>query len=424
MNIALISVTASFHHLAKRFENDPKVKNIYHFGANIKLKKTEKYNPIPYNIPYDRNIDDSEIIKLLDIIVSKDIDFVLTSHLSISCNSLIHETLKNNNISYFFVDPNIAHLEIDRIRTKKFLKMLDIPFSPATFLTGKDLYENFFNYQRPFVIKLKTFMHGRQTVIVDDSNVNEVFDDLFSIFVNFKPKITNIGYDSEVVLEKFVKLKYEYSYIALLNKSGWKYFGSAKDYKKEFDNDLGNNTIGMGAINFDDIHPVVHEYMDKIFKGLKSYLEKKNQHYRGFMFLNIGVTEDDIPIVLEINARAGEPEIDVILESIDNSISDLFFLASNDKPIPDIIKNSSKVSCVRVVSKNIDWTRPVLYYPNFILDDNDVNVYLHGTDQLGLYHSLVISSSNSHASASEKIYQFLDRQNLKGFYYRKDIGLV
>lgn len=422
MNIALISVTSSFNHLAKKLENYSCIQKICHYGANEKLLSTEKYLPIPYQIPYDRLISDSEIIQLATSIISHKINLVLTSHLTISQNALMHTMLKKNGIDYFFVDPNISRIETDRLMTKKFLKSINIPTSEAKSISSLELYTNFYNYELPFVIKLNRFMHGRQTFIVEEENQTEVFLDLFSIYTDYTSRITNIGLADTLIIEEFVDIKEELSYIAMINKQGWEYFGSAKDYKKSFDGDLGHNTIGMGAINLADIDRKIHQYMEKIYYGIQEHLSKKNQYYKGFIFLNIAITQCGDPVILEINARAGEPEIDVIIESIENNLLELFWMASRDEKIPKIERNHSKVCAVRIVNKNFNWYKKTLYLPDFTYN-SEIDVHLHGSDSSNLYHSLIVCKGNTHVEASSKIYRYLDNQDLRGYYYRKDIGL-
>lgn len=420
MNVALISVSSSFAHLSKKLALDKNIKTIYHIGANIKDKESEKYHPIVYRVPYDRKFYDYEVFDIVNILISKKIDCVLISNSNIICNTLLYTELKKYRIPCFFIDNTLAEFGIDLIKTKKFLKSLDIPIIDGIKISGKEFHENFFSYTRPFVIKLEGYLHGRQTVIVTEDNFINVYYDFFSIFIDFKPRITNIGFDREIILENFVKLKHEYSYTAILNHRNWKHLGCTKVFKKEFDNDVGYNTIGMGAISIENFDTLIHEYMEKIYSELKKWGINPYHSYQRFITLKIGIDEINTPYVIGVNTDIPELELDIIIESIKN-FPKLLISAINESEIPDIEPNACKISCIRIVSK--DLINRGFFPPNFNKVVKNAEVYLQGCDNTGLYHAVIIGKGDTNSEASKNIYDFLETQPLRGYYYRKDIGI-
>ena len=90
---------------------------------------------------------------------------------------------------------------------------------------------------------------GLQTVVVTNDNFQEEYADLL------KTIESNPG--TEFVVEEFIKSTAEYSYHAWCNSTGWKYIGSARDYKKRYENDIGHNTAGMGSYSpVDDVDEI------------------------------------------------------------------------------------------------------------------------------------------------------------------------
>ena len=421
MNISVLGPHSSYHHLAQLFHKEGS--NVFHYGANCNLVERENYHPLCYDLPISGDVDDFLIDKMIDELKSRESDFLIASGIPIPRTKRLHDFLLANKIPYFFVKPEFATLETNKSKTKKMLAHLKIPTPEATSIDGKYLFENFYKIQRPFVVKLNyVFQYGKQTVIVNDSNIDEVYLDLFSVHISRSPRITNIGLDTNITLEKFVKLKREYSYHLVANSTGWKYIGSARDYKQIYENDTGFNTLGMGAYNTIDIDSVVHDYADKIINFLKGYL---GINYKGFMFIGIGVDENDNHLILEINTRSGDPELQVILNSIDNNLSDLFLSLSNDESIPEIIFNSKKSVTVRVVNKIFDWTKPAKLKPNFNQCPPEIIQSLEGGSDFYMSHSVFTASSTTINESSKIIYDYLNsHQSLGQFFYRKDVGIL
>lgn len=420
MNISILSTHSSYHHLAQAISADGH--NVFHYGANSILKDTATYHPRCFNFPLSGVISDDEIQPILDDINKTKNGFVIASGIPIPRIKSLHNFLKLQEIPYFFVDPEFTNLEIDKSKTKKMLEHLKIPTPEATSVDGKYLFENFQSLERPFVVKLNyVFHYGKQTIVVNDENFNDVYNDLFSIHLGESPRITNIGFNTKITLEKFIKLKREYSYHLVSNLTGWRYIGSARDYKQNLENDLGFNTIGMGAYNTDNISTGVHDYAEKIINFLKNYLKIE---YKGFMFIGVGVDENNNHIVLEINTRSGDPELQVILNSIDNNLAELFYLCSTNSPIPEIMFNQKKSVTVRLLNKVFDWTHPARYKPNLDPCPTEIVHSLEGGSDFYMSHSVFTSSSLSIEDSSKVIYDYLPNQHLGQFYYRKDIGIL
>ena len=430
MIVVLFGSTASYHHIGKLLSIYPSVEKVFHFGANSFIAEEEKYKPIPLKLPFDQQVSADEISVIKNQLSQITPSFVLTSTISIMSNDDLQKWLKENCIPCLFVDPNITFLEKDRALTKSLLESLKIPTAEYKKYKGRDLFDNWNNFPRPFVLKLQDFFHGRQTVIVNDDNFKEVYLDLFSAFLNSLPRSTNIGMESLAIIEEYIDLKKEFTYIALLNKENWQYIGAARDYKRAHDGDVGANTIGMGAYNLLTVDHCVHEYMDKIYKKLKQRLSTKGQCYKGFISLNIGVREDGVPVILEINTRACESEIDVIAGTITN-LPEVLLSASLDQEIIPAVLNDKKFVSVRLVNKTTQTTRLIInigldrwFLPNLLDSPSSIDVSLQGDESFFVYHSLLTAEGNTHLEASNTIYNYLNSKTINQYYWRKDVGVL
>jgi phosphoribosylamine--glycine ligase len=427
MNVALLSSTACYHQVAQILEKEST--DVYHYGASRSIQSYGSYVPVHDWVPIDKSID-AQVINFLEVSKDNQIDYVMAAGLSVSKNLMIHAELKERNIPYLFVSPAIAELERDKSLTKQLLNKLSIPTPKFQKVDGGYLYDNFKDLPRPFVVKLNSvYQYGKQTIIVKDENYKEVFEELFSLYTTGDPKITNIDKKTSLLIEEYVELKQEYSYHALFNKSNWQYIGSARDYKRLNEGDSGPNTVSLGCYSVVDVDSRIHEYADKIYTFLKNYLG--DSHYKGFIFLGIGINQDGVPMILEINTRSGDPELPAILGTVENNLTELFYAASADLTIPEVTHNNKETVSVRVINRIYDWTVPASFIPKFENIPDDIIVGFdggpikhNGQESRLLKHSLLTTTANTREEAATKIYNYLDAQYIGQYTYRRDIGFL
>lgn len=415
----MISNSASYHQLAQILLKNNTIDTVYHYGAAPSLVFQERYFPTFIHIPYTRSVE-SQIKTIEHDLSFKKIDLVLTSGFPLIKSKSLRDYVSGRNIPHLFPSADLTVLESDRATAKNLLKKLDIPHSVGQKILGWELFRDFFKYPLPFVIKIEDkFMHGRQTIIIDNSNIDEMFYKLFSKTTQQKITPHSIDFENTVFLEQFIHLKYELSYHAILNSSSWSYMGSARDYKKQYDNEQGEMTNSMGAYSLNNVDQIIHSYMDKIHNYLKSI----NKPYRGFLFLGIGVGFDGVPYVLEINTRAGDPEISTIGNSIDNLL-EILSKASTDEVIPDCKLSGLTTVTIAVNNKDLDWNRPANQLPVISSVPDDILFGMDGSYKIKTRHSLFSASAPTRKEAADKVYRFLNKQQLGQFYYRSDIGLL
>jgi phosphoribosylamine--glycine ligase len=97
--------------------------------------------------------------------------------------------------------------------------------------------------------------------------------------------------------------------------------GSAQDHKRALDEDRGPNTGGMGAFAPSPLltpeleERVQHEVVQPVLAGMR----EEGHPYRGFLYCGLMLTADG-PMVIEFNARLGDPEAQVILPLLDEPL--------------------------------------------------------------------------------------------------------
>jgi len=93
---------------------------------------------------------------------------------------------------------------------------------------------------------------------------------------------------------------------------------AARDHKRLGDGDRGPNTGGMGAYSpLPDLDErEVDAILDRVHRPLLRELERRGTPYRGFLYAGLMLTRDG-PVLLECNARLGDPEAQVVLPRLE-----------------------------------------------------------------------------------------------------------
>ena len=98
----------------------------------------------------------------------------------------------------------------------------------------------------------------------------------------------------------------------------------ARDHKRLLDGDRGPNTGGMGAYSplADLSDPDVDRIVGTIHRPVIAELARRGTPFRGFLYAGLMLT-DDGPVLLEFNARLGDPEAQVILPRLASPLGPL-----------------------------------------------------------------------------------------------------
>ena len=209
----------------------------------------------------------------------------------------------------------------------------------------------------------------------------------------------------------------ELTVTVLVGDQNWSLIGAARDYKKQFENNQGLNTFGLGSTNLNQVPSNILELVDQL---VICYRQK--YQYRGFLSCQFITNNAQQVWLLECNTRLCDPEFQSMAINLPNNIEHFVTQALTGETISNYQLGSSNSVTIGLV--NQDWpdlqlTRadldlsdcPFVFLPNRHTGDN--NCYLG---------SITNSGTDSHKTLATQIYQYLATVQVAPYRYRTDIA--
>jgi phosphoribosylamine--glycine ligase len=116
----------------------------------------------------------------------------------------------------------------------------------------------------------------------------------------------------------------ELSFFALVDGESYLLLPMSADYPKSDDGNLGVDSAGMGALC---PHPLetpqlIEKIERKLLQPVMRIIREERLNYKGIIYLGCMIVDDE-PLLLEINARMGDPEAEVVFPRIENDFVEL-----------------------------------------------------------------------------------------------------
>ena len=326
-------------------------------------------------------------------------------------------------------DAQGAQLEGSKDFSKSFMQRHGIPTATYQTFTAGTLTEGLAyveSHPLPIVLKADGLAAGKGVIIAE--TVAEAQNTLRAMLS--EGKFGEAG--NKVVVEQFLK-GIELSVFVLTDGVNYKILPEAKDYKRIGEGDTGPNTGGMGAVS-----PVVfategfmRKVEDKVVKPTLAGLQQEGIRYVGFIFVGLMNTKSE-PVVIEYNARMGDPETEVVLPRIQTDLVELLVAAADGELNKVNLQVSPQTAVTTVLVSG--------GYPDVYEKGKVVSAFSDQVEEVTVFHAgtaalngqvvtnggrvlAITAIANSLENAVRRSQEAARTVQFDGKQYRKDIGL-
>ena len=335
--------------------------------------------------------------------------------------------LIEKNILVFGPTKEASLLETSKSFTKNMCRHKNIPSGKyEIFSTEADAQIFLRDQQAPYVIKADGLAAGKGVLV--SSDIEECFQFISSIF---KGKVGTEK--NKVIIEEYLEGR-EMSVFFAIDKNTIKFVGSAQDYKRAFDNDLGPNTGGMGAFSPSLLltEKNLDEIVNKIVKPTIEYMKEIGAEFSGILYAGL-ILNNGEPKLIEYNVRFGDPECQALCMRLGAQILDIYFSGAKNE-LSSLSINEADDSAITVIVAEKGYpTKPKSGCElNDIFNtkyENALKIFHAGTylennflrNSGGRIFSFTVRAKNLE-SARAIVYRQLNEIKNKNIFYRTDIG--
>lgn len=418
MRILILGSGAREHAIAWKLSSEIGNENVYTATGNGGTARCGSNVAIPF----------SDFDKLKEFCLAHAIDTILPGSedaIASGVRDFFEAAADTEHIYVFSPDQYAGQLESSKSFAKEFMAKENIPTAAYQSFTRDNLEDGYTFLDRlksPYVLKADGLAAGKGVIIVDD--LAEAKSALKEMLLDQK-----FGNASQtVVIEEFLD-GIEFSVFALTDGENYVMLPEAKDYKRIGEGDVGLNTGGMGAVSpvpfYDEA--LRQKTIEKVVKPTIAGFKNQKLNYRGFVFFGLIVVGNE-PYVIEYNVRMGDPETEVVIPRLDESLSGLIEAAKAGKLTSKIARTISKyATTVFAVSGGY----PEAYHKGKEIDlgSNSETLFHAGTkiegDMLTTSGGRVLAATcfgDSMKDALSKSYEMVKNIRFEGKHFRTDIG--
>ena len=335
--------------------------------------------------------------------------------------------LIEKNILVFGPTKEASLLETSKSFTKNMCRHKNIPSGKyEIFSTEADAQIFLRGQQAPYVIKADGLAAGKGVLV--SSDIEECFQFISSIF---KGKVGTEK--SKVIIEEYLEGR-EMSVFFAIDKNTIKFVGSAQDYKRAFDNDLGPNTGGMGAFSPSLLltEKNLDKIVNKIVKPTIEYMKEIGTEFSGILYAGL-ILNNGEPKLIEYNVRFGDPECQALCMRLGAQILDIYFSGAKNE-LSNLSINEADDSAITVIVAEKGYpTKPKSGCElNDIFNtkyENALKIFHAGTylennflrNSGGRIFSFTVRAKNLE-NARTIVYKQLNKIENKNIFYRTDVG--
>jgi phosphoribosylamine---glycine ligase len=337
------------------------------------------------------------------------------------------DMFQKNGLAIFGPEQKAAEIESSKVFAKGIMQRHGIPCAKSESFNDYSKAKEYVQKQKPpIVIKADGLAAGKGVIIAE--SLKDAEQALTDIMQN---KAFGASGD-RVVIEEHLFGR-EMSFFVFTDGKTIAPTVPACDYKRIYDGNKGPNTGGMGSytpppFNNEVLGDIV---MKTVMRPIILAMADEGRPFKGTLYGGLMIT-NNVPKVIEFNARLGDPETQVVLPRLKTDLVDII-LAALENRLDKIKIEFDDNACVGVVMASGGY--PGSYktgYPISGLDDldKDITVFHAGTKAgkngeiltSGGRILTVVAQGKDLEEARQKVYNNISRISFQDCYYRKDIA--
>lgn len=336
------------------------------------------------------------------------------------------DEVRARGIACFGPSAQAAVLEGSKAFAKRVMAAAGVPTAMAKVCTDlEEVSAALDAFGPPFVVKDDGLAAGKGVVVTDDR------DDALA----HARACLSRGGDAAVVIEEYLDGQ-EVSLFAITDGVTVLPLAPAQDYKRVGEGDTGANTGGMGAYSPLPWAPqgMVDEICERVLQPTVDAMRASGTPFVGLLYAGLALTSRGLKVV-EFNARFGDPETQVVLARMTSPLAPLLLAAAQgtlDTVEPPHFSDDAAVVVVLAAEGYptavttgdvIEGLEEAATMPGAtVLHAGTAAVEDGGTIASGGRVLSIVGIGADLSAARDAAYAGLDRINLRGSHFRRDIA--
>jgi len=317
MKILIIGSGGREHTMAWKLRRSPKITEVICAPGNGGMADMARCVAV--------NIED--VAAVAELARKENVDYVLVGPEAPLAAGVV-DYLKSVGIKTLGPTRAAALLESSKVFAKDFMTRHNIPTADyKTYHDAEAALEHLRSpkTEYPLVVKADGLAAGKGVVVV--KSAEEAMDAVKRIMID-----REFGAAGDRIIIEDCLRGIEASYIVFTDGKTVLPAAAACDHKAIFDNDEGPNTGGMGTYSSDDIlgKELEKEVMTRVIQPVINGMRAEGTPFQGILYAGLMLTEKGL-MVLEFNARMGDPECQVILPRLESDFAELVALLCEER---------------------------------------------------------------------------------------------
>jgi phosphoribosylamine--glycine ligase len=338
------------------------------------------------------------------------------------------DRLRERGIPVFGPSEDAARIETSKRWAKQVMHDAGVP--TARYVAVRELSQALIALQEfsyPVVLKADGLAAGKGVVIAGSYQ-----EAVWALTAMLEER--SLGPAAETVLIEEFLAGPEVSILALTDGETIRILTPACDHKRAFDHDQGPNTGGMGAYAPTGLvdADMLQRIEQTVLRPTVDTMRHRGYPMQGVLYAGLILTERG-PMVLEFNARFGDPETQVVLPLIDGDFGELCLAVATGRLGQVDLHLVPRRATVGVVIASAGYPgpyRPGLPITGLDAAAGDALVFHAGTERTAqgeiVTHGgrvlTVVGIGSSIPEAQLQAYAAAEQVNFEGAFYRNDIG--